>query len=74
MDNKIRYYIRKSGVIVRVVDEVILEYLNSECEWLPNQEWFVSMFVDGEDEFKEISEEEVNTYINNKMNSKKLIR
>lgn len=74
MNNKIKYYLRKSGVIVRIIDDVILEYLSTECEWLPNQEWFVSMFVDGEDEFKEISEEEVENYIKNKKNSKKMIR
>lgn len=70
----IKYYMRKSGTIVRVVDGVILEYLNSECSWIPNQEWFVSMFVDGEDDYIEISKDKVDNYINDKLNSKKMIR
>ena len=70
----IRYYMRKSGTIVRVTDGVVLEYLNSECNWVLNQEWFVSMFVDGEDEFVSLSEEQVDDFINRKLNSKKMMR
>ena len=80
MKKNIEYFMRKSGVIVRLIDGVILEYLNSEYNWLPNQEWFVSMFVDGEDEFTRLTKEQVDNYINNKinanlsLNSKKMIR
>ena len=71
MSKNIEYYMRKSGIIVRLKDGIILEYLNRDCEWLPNQEWFVSMFVDGEDEFVQVTPEFVNDYINKKLNSKK---
>lgn len=80
MKKNIEYFMRKSGVIVRLIDGVTLEYLNSEYNWLPNQEWFVSMFVDGEDEFTKLTKEQVDNYINNKinanlsLNSKKMIR
>ena len=66
---EIKYYIRKSGRIVRVIDDVTLEYLNEECEWIPNQEWYVAMFIDGEDEYKEVSPEYVKQIINEKLNS-----
>ena len=49
MEN-IKYYQRRSGVIVRVKDDVTLEYLSKEYEWIPNQEWYLSMFVDGTDD------------------------
>ena len=74
MEENIEYYMRKSGTIVRVTDGVILEYLNTECNWIPNQEWFVSMFVDGEDDYTKITKEYVDKYINDQLNSKKMIR
>ena len=74
MIKTVKYYMRSSGIYVRVINDVYLECLNSECRWVPNQEWFVSMFVDGEDEFKELAKEDVEMYINNKMKSKKMIR
>ncbi len=74
MKDNIQYYMRKSGAIVRLRNGIILEYLNPECDWLPNQEWFVSMFVDGEDDYIELTEEQVNSFINRKLNSKKMIR
>ena len=55
----ISYYVRKpNDVIVRLVDGVNLEYLNPECKWMPNKESYVSMFVDREDIYQEISEAE----------------
>ena len=78
-----RYFKREdlneNGVIsytyVRLVGETTLEYLNLEYEWKPNQEWFVSMFYDGEVSFVEVSKEEVDEYIVGQiMPSKKLIR
>lgn len=68
---KKQYFIRKSGVIVCLQNETALYYLNPECEWIRNQEWYISMFVDGDDDdYKEITEEEVKEYINNKLSSK----
>ncbi len=65
----IKYYRRASGVIVRVIDDVALEYLNKEADWVPNQEWYISMFIDGEDEYQEISKAEVNACIDSILNN-----
>ena len=73
-DKNIKYYMRRSGVIVRVRDDVTLEYLSKEFEWVPNQEWFVSMFVDGDDDYIEISKKQVEEFLEEKLNSKKIIR
>ena len=70
----VKYYMRRSGVIVRVRDDVTLEYLSKEFEWVPNQEWFVSMFVDGDDDYIEIDEKQVEDFLEEKLNSKKIIR
>ncbi len=65
----IRYYKRASGVIVRLIDDVALEYLTKEAIWVPNQEWYISMFIDGEDEYQEISKAEVSSVIDNILNN-----
>ena len=70
MEN-VKYYQRRSGVIVRVKDDVTLEYLSKEYEWIPNQEWYVSMFVDGDDDFIEINEKDVEEFLEEKLNSNK---
>ena len=71
--DKIRYYrLKEEGendIFVRVRNEVNLEYLNSEFEWIPNQEWFVSMFYDKDIDYEEVLENDVNLYIANKLNS-----
>ena len=64
----VKYYMRRSGVIVRVRDDVTLEYLSKEFEWVPNQEWFVSMFVDGDDDYIEIDEKQVEDFLEEKLN------
>ena len=71
-NDNISYYIRKSGVIVRLINGVILEYLNPECKWIPNQEWYMSMFVDGKEEQQKISKNQVEMIINAKLNSSKI--
>lgn len=71
-NDNISYYIRKSGVVVRLINGVILEYLNPECKWIPNQEWYMSMFVDGEEELQRISKNQVETIINAKLNSSQI--
>ena len=72
-NHNISYYVRKpNDVIVRLVDGVNLEYLNPECKWMPNQEWFVSMFVDREDIYQEISEAEALHRIYEKLNSSQI--
>lgn len=70
----VKYYMRRSGVIVRVRDDVTLEYLSKEYEWVPNQEWFVSMFVDGDDDYISIDEKQVEDFLEEKLNSKKITR
>ena len=74
MDENVKYYQRRSGVIVRVIDDVTLEYLSKEFEWIPNQEWYLSMFIDGTDDFIEIDEKEVEDFLEEKLNSKKITR
>lgn len=74
MNESIKYYQRRSGVIVRVKDDVTLEYLSKEYEWIPNQEWYLSMFVDGTDDFIEINEKDVEAFLEEKLNSKKMTR
>ncbi len=74
MEENIKYYQRRSGVIVRVKDDVTLEYLSKEYEWIPNQEWYLSMFVDGTDDFIEIDEKDVEEFLEEKLNSKKMTR
>lgn len=74
MNENIKYYQRRSGVIVRVKDDVTLEYLSKEYEWIPNQEWYLSMFVDGTDDFIEINEKDVEEFLEEKLNSKKMTR
>ena len=72
MNDKVKkqYFLRKSGIIVCLKDETALYYLNPECEWIRNQEWYVSMFVDGDDDdYTEISESQVMAYINDRLNS-----
>lgn len=71
MNENIKYYQRRSGVIVRVKDDVTLEYLSKEYEWIPNQEWYLSMFVDGTDDFIEINEKDVEDFLEEKLNSSK---
>lgn len=70
----VKYYMRRSGVIVRVRDDVTLEYLSKEYEWVPNQEWFISMFVDGDDDYISIDEKQVEDFLEEKLNSKKITR
>lgn len=68
---KKQYFVRtNSGVIVCLVNDIAVYYLNPECEWVRNQEWYVSMFADGEDEKREITEQEVMNYIHSKLSSK----
>ena len=74
MSENIKYYQRRSEVIVRVKDDVTLEYLSKEYEWIPNQEWYLSMFVDGTDDFIEINEKDVEDFLEEKLNSKKMTR
>ena len=66
--DKIRYYrLKEEGendIFVRVRNEVNLEYLNSEFEWIPNQEWFVSMFYDKDIDYEAINSNIVENKIN----------
>lgn len=70
----VRYFIRESGKIVRLSNDVIVEFLDNECNWVLNQEWFDSMFSTGEDSFQEVNEEFVNNYIFSRLHSKRKIR
>ena len=78
VDN-IKYYklLKEEGendIFVRVIDDINLEYLNSELEWIPNQEWYVAMFYDGDIDYKEVKSDDIDKYIMEHLNSKKMIR
>ena len=75
----IKYYklLKEEGendIFVRVIDDINLEYLNSELEWIPNQEWYVAMFYDGDIDYKEVKSDDIDKYIMEHLNSKKMIR
>ena len=74
----IEYYLRRdlrsetAPTLVRVIDKVFVEvFFNGE--WYPNQEWYISMFDDGDEdiEIEEISKEEAAREVEER---KKLIR
>lgn len=65
----VRYFERASGVIVRVIDDVTLDYLTESCDWVPNQDWYVSMFIEGIDPYQEVGEDYVNKIIEDKLNA-----
>ena len=73
--NNIKYYklLGEDDIVtyIRVVDDVNLEYLNRENEWVKNQEWYVAIFIDGEEDYLEVTENEVFQYIYDRLNSKK---
>ena len=78
-EDNIKYYklLKEEGendIFVRVLDDINLEYLNSELEWIPNQEWYVAMFYDGDIDYKEVKSDDINKYIMEHLNSKKMIR
>ena len=78
-EDNIKYYklLKEEGendIFVRVLDDVNLEYLNSELEWIPNQEWYVAMFYDGDIDYKEVKSDDIDKYIMEHLNSKKMIR
>lgn len=58
-----KYYQRESGTIVMVDEDMKIFYLNNNKEWI-NEQQLIDMFIDDLD-YIEITEEEVNNYINN---------
>ena len=68
MNNNIKYFIRETGGIVRLTNEVIVHSLDLNGEWIPNQ-YLISMFIDGMEDYKEITEDEVNEIIEERKNN-----
>ena len=61
MEN-IKYYKREKGGIVKLENNLLVYSLDLQGNWVSNQ-YLLSMFVDGMDDFKIISEDEVNQII-----------
>ena len=66
--NKIKYYLRENGGIVRLTNDVTVHSLDLNGEWIPNQ-YLISMFIDGIDDYSEITEDEVNVIVEQRKNS-----
>lgn len=56
MSSSVRYFQRELGGIVRLTNGVVVHCLNLEGEWEPNQ-YLITMFIDGMENYKEIKEE-----------------
>ena len=69
MDAKIKYFLCEDTIVVRVIEETdnykdTLEYYNPRVEgWIPNKTWYNDMFVNKVVNFKEITKEDSNKYI-----------
>ncbi len=70
VENEYRYYKRATGVVVRVSErDIVLQVLiydkkNDQFLWIPNQEWYMSMFADGDDNiYQEVSKDYVENYM-----------
>ena len=61
MEN-IKYFKREKGGIVKLENNLFVYSLDLQGNWVSNQ-YLLSMFVDGMDDFKIISEDEVNQII-----------
>ena len=61
MEN-IKYFKREKGGIVKIENNLLVYSLDLQGNWVSNQ-YLLSMFVDGMDDFKIISEDEVNQII-----------
>ncbi len=64
---KVEFYVRETGGIVMVVNDLLVYSLDEEGNWVPNQHIY-SMFVDDIISFKKISNEEVNVIIQERKN------
>lgn len=82
IDSKYVYFLRRdedSCILIRVINEISLEYLNEFGNWeeTPNNEWLLSLVDLGDDydvDYEQISLEEARAYRNNILNSKKITR
>ena len=58
----VKYFLTECGGVARVTNGVTLHSLQRDGTWVPNQ-YKMSMFYDGIDDYREISEKDVNTII-----------
>lgn len=59
-----KYFKREEGTYVKLLNGFEVYCFNiSTMSWEPNQEWFETMFIDGEDMYEEVTGEEVKRYI-----------
>lgn len=57
-----KYYIRESGTIVKMDENMQIFYLNQSKEWI-NDQSLIDMFIEDLD-YEEINEDEVLKYLN----------
>lgn len=77
IESKYQYYLRKrSGIFVRVINGLTMEYLDKNGEWqeTPNGEWLFDLETGDDSEFKKVTINQVNHYLNDIENSKKMTR
>lgn len=73
----IKYYCCENRFIVRVIKDHTnnlesLEFYDPiTAGWIPNQNWYIDMFINKNMSFKEISLEESKSYINNSIQYRK---
>ncbi len=63
MTNNIKYFRREKGGIIKYEDNSLVYFLDEFGNWIQNQ-YLISMFIDGNDDFEIINEDEVNKIIN----------
>ena len=77
MESKYQYYLRKrSGIFVRVINGLTMEYLDKNGEWqeTPNGEWLFDLETGDDSEFQSVTINQINHYLNDIENSKKMTR
>lgn len=72
MEN-IKYFKREKGGIVKLENNLLVYSLDLQGNWVSNQ-YLLSMFVDGMDDFKIISEDEVNQIIEDRKKTLMMLR
>lgn len=65
----VKYYLRETGGVVMLVNDVTVYSLDREGNWFPNQD-LISMFIDGMVSYEEISESEVEEIISQRQSGR----
>lgn len=62
MDENVKYFLRETGGIVKLENDVTVYSLDLNGDWILNQ-YLIGMFIDGINDYKEITSEEVEEII-----------